>query len=127
LSPRHAARWNGLGTARVYRERAGHHRPLGHRHHAARAAPPRLSPYCTVVTTRSRMMEPYSLGPMPADRSMTTVDEIVTPASLAVIFALAADVERWPTHLSHYRYVRFLERRPDGGGLVEMSANRPFG
>jgi len=73
------------------------------------------------------MTEPYSLGPMPADRSMTTIDEIVTPASLAAIFALAADVEQWPTHLSHYRYVRFLERRADGGGLVEMSANRPFG
>jgi ribosome-associated toxin RatA of RatAB toxin-antitoxin module len=64
---------------------------------------------------------------MPADRRMTTVDEQVTSAQLAVIFALAADVERWPEHLSHYRYVRFLERRADGGGLVEMSANRPFG
>jgi ribosome-associated toxin RatA of RatAB toxin-antitoxin module len=73
------------------------------------------------------MTEPYSLGPMPDDRRMTTVDEIVTPASLAVIFELAADVERWPAHLPHYRYVRFLERRADGGGLVEMSANRPFG
>jgi ribosome-associated toxin RatA of RatAB toxin-antitoxin module len=64
---------------------------------------------------------------MPTDRRMTTVDEIVTQASLTVIFELAADVERWPAHLAHYRYVRFLERRADGGGLVEMSANRPFG
>jgi hypothetical protein len=29
-------------------------------------------------------------------------------------------------HLSHYRYVRFRKRSSDGGGLVEMSANRPF-
>ncbi|HEY9227999.1 MAG TPA: hypothetical protein VIP11_15185, partial [Gemmatimonadaceae bacterium] len=26
-----------------------------------------------------------------------------------------------------YRYVRFHEMRADGGGTVEMSANRPFG
>jgi hypothetical protein len=73
------------------------------------------------------MMEPYSLGPMPTDRRMKTVDEHVTRAPLAVIFGLAADVEQWPAHLDHYRFVRFQERRADGGGLVEMSANRPFG
>src|SRR5256885_11517139 len=28
--------------------------------------------------------------------------------------------------LSHYRWVRFLDRR-DGGGTVEMAASRPFG
>jgi ribosome-associated toxin RatA of RatAB toxin-antitoxin module len=48
-------------------------------------------------------------------------------APLDRIFALAADVERWPALLPHYRYVRFIERRADGGGIVEMSANRPFG
>jgi hypothetical protein len=48
-------------------------------------------------------------------------------APLDVIFRLAADVEHWPDHLPHYRYVRFHERRADGGGVVEMSANRPFG
>lgn len=58
---------------------------------------------------------------------MTTVDELVIRAPLPVVFVLAADVERWPQHLSHYRYVRFHERRQDGGGVVEMSANRPFG
>jgi ribosome-associated toxin RatA of RatAB toxin-antitoxin module len=73
------------------------------------------------------MNEPYSLGPMPTDRRMTTVDELVTRAPLPTIFDLAADVEGWPIHLAHYRYVRFLERRADGGGLVVMSANRPFG
>ena len=64
---------------------------------------------------------------MPTDRRMTTVDEQLVRAPLATIFALAADVERWPAHLAHYRFVRFHERRRDGGGLVEMSANRPFG
>jgi hypothetical protein len=64
---------------------------------------------------------------MPVGRSMTTVDELMVRAPLAEIFALAADVEAWPRHLDHYRFVRFLERRDDGGGVVEMSANRPFG
>ncbi len=58
---------------------------------------------------------------------MTTVDERVVRAPLAAIFALASRVEEWPQHLGHYRYVRFRERDGAGGGLVEMSANRPFG
>ena len=70
---------------------------------------------------------PLDLGPMPIGRQMTTVDERLVRAPLARIFALAADVERWPSLLSHYRYVRFLEHRADGGGIVDMSANRPFG
>jgi ribosome-associated toxin RatA of RatAB toxin-antitoxin module len=48
-------------------------------------------------------------------------------APLPRIFALAADVERWPALLPHYRYVRYVERRGDGGGVVDMSAWRPFG
>jgi ribosome-associated toxin RatA of RatAB toxin-antitoxin module len=70
---------------------------------------------------------PLDLGPMPTGRTMTTVDERLVRAPLARIFALAADVERWPSLLPHYRFVRYLERRPDGGGIVDMSANRPFG
>lgn len=66
------------------------------------------------------------LGPMPLARRMRTVDEAVVRAPLGAIFALAADVESWPRHLPHYRYVRFRERLPNGG-IVEMSANRPFG
>lgn len=66
------------------------------------------------------------LGPMPTARRMRTVDEAVVRAPLGEIFTLAADVESWPRHLSHYRYVRFRERQPNGG-TVEMSANRPFG
>jgi ribosome-associated toxin RatA of RatAB toxin-antitoxin module len=64
---------------------------------------------------------------MPIGRPMTTVDEQLVRAPQARIFALAVDVERWPALLPHYRYVRYLERRADGGGIVDMSAHRPFG
>ena len=70
---------------------------------------------------------PRELGSMPTDRQMLTVDETVVHAPAETIFRLAADVERWPYHLEHYRYVRFVETASDGGGVVEMSANRPFG
>lgn len=64
---------------------------------------------------------------MPVDRSMMTIDEQIVRAPLERIFTLAADVERWPDHLAHYRYVTMRQRDPRGGGLVTMSANRPFG
>ncbi len=73
------------------------------------------------------MTQPHVLGPLPTDWRMTTIDELLVRAPLRIVFDLAADVQRWPVHLAHYRYVRFHERRSDGGGLVEMSANRPFG
>ena len=57
---------------------------------------------------------------------MRTVDERLVRAPMERIFELAADVERWPSLLPHYRYVRFRERM-HGTGVVEMSANRPFG
>ncbi len=57
---------------------------------------------------------------------MRTVDRLVMRAPVPRVFAAAADVERWPQLLSHYRWVRMLERRP-GGGVVEMAAYRPFG
>ena len=66
------------------------------------------------------------LGPMPATARSRTVDALLVRASVARIFDLAAAVEDWPKHLGHYRYVRFRERADDGG-VVEMSANRPFG
>jgi ribosome-associated toxin RatA of RatAB toxin-antitoxin module len=72
-------------------------------------------------------MPPVNLGPMPTGRAMTTVDEAVVRAPLPVIFELARDVERWPEHLPHYRFVRFTKRDGHDGGIVEMSANRPFG
>jgi Polyketide cyclase / dehydrase and lipid transport len=71
-------------------------------------------------------VRPIDLGQMPLGRAMVTVDERLVQAPLPTIFELATRVEDWPAHLSHYRYVRFRERRFDGGGLVEMSAYRPF-
>lgn len=44
-------------------------------------------------------------------------------APAAAIYPLAAEVERWPELLPHYRWVRLLER--DGNRkLVEMAASR---
>ncbi|HWA58607.1 MAG TPA: SRPBCC family protein [Gemmatimonadales bacterium] len=57
---------------------------------------------------------------------MRTVDRRWIAAPPERVFRTASDVERWPEILGHYRYVRMLERRADGG-VVEMSANRPFG
>ena len=78
-------------------------------------------------TPNSNLRRPYDLGPMPLGRPMVTVDEQVVAAPVERIFAVARAVEEWPAHLPHYRFVRFRARTRDGGGLVEMSANRPFG
>lgn len=69
---------------------------------------------------------PFDLGPMPADCSMEEVDSQHVHAPPQVMFRLASKVEKWPTYLTHYRYVRFREKCSDGGGIVEMSAFRPF-
>ena len=63
---------------------------------------------------------------MPLGRPMETVDEQFVRAPVKAMFELASRVEEWPSHLPHYRYVRFRQRRADRGGLVEMSAYRPF-
>jgi len=76
------------------------------------------------VTTRA--IDEYELGPMPADRRFATTDALLVRAPRPMIFSLAADVERWPALLPHYRYVR-VERRTAHGGRVAMSASRPFG
>lgn len=81
----------------------------------------------TLDASPSALAAPLSLGPMPTTRRMTTLDEMVVRAPVERIFALARDVEAWPAHLPHYRFVRFRERASDGGGVVEMSAYRPFG
>lgn len=67
-----------------------------------------------------------SLGTLPTVALMRTVDEMVVKAPASLMFDVAADVESWPSLLPHYRYVRFRDRQV-GGGIVEMSANRPFG
>lgn len=57
---------------------------------------------------------------------MRTVDTILVGAPPERVFHWASAVERWPEILAHYRWVRMLERRGQGG-LVEMAAWRPFG
>ncbi|HEY2853123.1 MAG TPA: SRPBCC family protein [Gemmatimonadaceae bacterium] len=71
--------------------------------------------------------EPFVLHAPSRHARMRTVDERFVRSRLATIFQLALDVERWPQLLPHYRFVRFRERTSDDGGIVEMSANRPFG
>ncbi|MBL8959330.1 MAG: SRPBCC family protein [Gemmatimonadetes bacterium] len=78
-------------------------------------------------TTGAAHRPPYSLGPLPEGRRMVTRDVQWVRAPVDTIFALAREVEAWPQHLAHYRFVRMRERASDGGGIVEMSANRPFG
>jgi ribosome-associated toxin RatA of RatAB toxin-antitoxin module len=63
---------------------------------------------------------------MPAIARMRTVDERRVRAPVERMFEIAADVERWPSWLPHYRYVRYRQRMEDSG-IVEMSAKRPFG
>lgn len=79
------------------------------------------------VAADTPLAAPYELGPMPLGRAMVTVDERLVRAPVATIFALARRVDEWPTLLSHYRRVHFRRRATDGGGLVAMSADRPFG
>lgn len=63
---------------------------------------------------------------------MRTVDELHMAAAPDTVFAAAADVERWPAILPHYRWVRKLARGDSSGtgptrDVVEMAAWRPFG
>lgn len=74
-----------------------------------------------------RVMASFNIGPMPVGRAMETLDERVVRAPVATTFNVVKNVELWPALLSHYRFVRFRSRTADGGGIVEMSANRPFG
>lgn len=60
-------------------------------------------------------------------RAMTTRDEAIVRAPVATVFAVVRAVEEWPAHLPHYNWVRMVETDGQRGGVVEMSANRPFG
>jgi ribosome-associated toxin RatA of RatAB toxin-antitoxin module len=57
---------------------------------------------------------------------MTTVDERIIAAPPQLCFRVAADVERWPDILPHYRWVRFQRKDAFGTGRVEMAAWRDF-
>lgn len=76
---------------------------------------------------RPPLRPPYQLGRMPAGRPMETLDERLVRAPVRRTFEVVRHVEEWPAHLAHYRFVRMRESATDGGGLVEMSAYRPFG
>ena len=58
---------------------------------------------------------------------MRTVDVADINAPVERAFEPASEVERWPTFLGHYRWVKMLERRGPDAGIVEMAAYRPFG
>jgi ribosome-associated toxin RatA of RatAB toxin-antitoxin module len=55
-----------------------------------------------------------------------TVDRVTVAAPRALVYAVAADVTRWPAILPHYRWVRLLEQGPQRA-VVEMAAWRRFG
>jgi ribosome-associated toxin RatA of RatAB toxin-antitoxin module len=57
---------------------------------------------------------------------LRTVDEQLVRAPPRLCFRVAADVERWPLILPHYRWVRFRRQDDFGLGLVEMAAWRIF-
>jgi ribosome-associated toxin RatA of RatAB toxin-antitoxin module len=55
--------------------------------------------------------------------AMYHTNAIVMNAAVETIFEAAADLERWPEFLPHYRYIHYYERGPDRN-LVKMAANR---
>ena len=57
---------------------------------------------------------------------MHTVDTIAIASTPEVVYRLAADVERWPSILPPYRYVRVLERQGPNECIVEMGAKRDW-
>jgi uncharacterized membrane protein len=57
---------------------------------------------------------------------MTIQDERFVAAPVQLCFRIAADVERWPDILSHYRWVKFHRKDAFGTGRVEMAAWREF-
>lgn len=58
---------------------------------------------------------------------MYTHNETLARAPVDRCLRAAADVERWPDILPHYRRVRFLREDGFGRGRVEMAAYRRFG
>lgn len=64
---------------------------------------------------------------MDADRTMHTHNESLVRAPVEACFRAAAQVERWPEILPHYRDVHFTRRDGPWRGRVHMSAFRHFG
>lgn len=58
---------------------------------------------------------------------MRVVDRLIVRAAPELVWPHAVMVEQWPVILPHYRFVTRREGAAGGDGVVEMSANRPFG
>lgn len=56
-------------------------------------------------------------------KASVTIDEVHMRADPDRIFAAAAEIERWPDFLPHYRWIKMLDQRPEGR-VVEMAARR---
>jgi ribosome-associated toxin RatA of RatAB toxin-antitoxin module len=56
---------------------------------------------------------------------MHQVNSIVMHAPKERIFETAADLEKWPTFLPHYRFIHYYERGPERN-VVRMAARRDF-
>ena len=56
---------------------------------------------------------------------MHQTNAIIMNASEESIFEAAANLERWPTFLPHYRYIHYYQRGP-ARNLVKMAAYRGF-
>ena len=54
---------------------------------------------------------------------MHQTNSIVMQAPKERIFAAAADLEKWPEFLPHYRYIHYYERSPERN-VVKMAARR---
>jgi ribosome-associated toxin RatA of RatAB toxin-antitoxin module len=54
---------------------------------------------------------------------MHTANSIVMNAPKPRIFEVAADLEKWPNFLPHYRYIQYLERGANRN-VVKMAARR---
>ena len=57
---------------------------------------------------------------------MYLLDEQAVHAPPDICFEVAADIERWPEILPHYRWVKFREKAGFAQGTVEMAAWRDF-
>jgi len=53
-----------------------------------------------------------------------TIDVVAIASDPDTVYRLAAQIERWPELLAHYRWVRVLARHGDNERLVEMAARR---
>src|ERR1700746_2251507 len=56
---------------------------------------------------------------------MSHTNAIIMNAAEETIFETAANLERWPTFLPHYRYIHYYEKGPVRN-LVKMAACRGF-